>query len=403
MTEDFEKINFLTENVSKDINLRLKVDWFAFTVDETKDFKNGKDFRILDFLGYSLSDFDEVSGKNFYNSGYTLKNFIKIFYNDPSKKITKGSSFTHNYIFTGVGCSNLQGHIKNDWVKLFRDLRDLFNVKFKRIDICLDDWNSPSLISFDYIRRKVEAGHFKSSKRQYHFINDRSTTGDSLGASWYLGSRKTTGKLGHSMLRVYKKAQQMIYAKKQLYALPQEVQLQSLDPNFKEYKWLRWEIEFTKEKAISMIGLIVKFENDGVKNPITKAFFQVLRGMIDFLVPTKDPKTGKIYKSKHQWKSSEKWLSFLNHEDSVELENPAQIYDLESVHDWILYYVMPTIQMLQKIYESCDLDFYDLMKQLPECDFSKKQESLLLETQGITKDELLVFASHFLNDRGGSH
>ena len=39
MTEYFEKINFLTENGLKDINLRLKVDWFAFTVDETEDFK----------------------------------------------------------------------------------------------------------------------------------------------------------------------------------------------------------------------------------------------------------------------------------------------------------------------------------------------------------------------------
>lgn len=184
--------------------------------------------------------------------------------------------------------------------------------------------------------------------------------------------------------------------------MPEEVRNQVFMPDFDEkgYQWIRWELEFTKHKAVAVIDLILELSGKEL-NPIPEAYYRVLRDTIDFLVPTKG-KDGKIYKNKARWKSSPKWLAFLKNSRKAVLENPSSIYDLGSVHDWILYQVMPTVQMLQKIYEARGMDFYELMRATPQFDFSKKQQVLLETTKNMTADELIVFANHFLEDRGGS-
>ena len=50
-----------------------KVDWFSFTVSDTFDGgEDGKDFVLLENLGYDINDFEAVSGRYFYNSGISL-------------------------------------------------------------------------------------------------------------------------------------------------------------------------------------------------------------------------------------------------------------------------------------------------------------------------------------------
>ena len=164
----------------KDVPVRFKIDWLSFTVPEELDLKNGKDFFLLDKLGYDISKFDEVAGRNFFNSGVSFKGAVKVFYNDPAKKKQKGAIDAHNYIFTGVGCSNLQGHVKNDWVSLFFFLRD-FGVKFSRIDICMDDLCYPSKITFPFVERKLARKQFRSSKRRYNLMKDVNTAGELVG------------------------------------------------------------------------------------------------------------------------------------------------------------------------------------------------------------------------------
>lgn len=385
----------------KDVPVRFKIDWLSFTVPEELDLKNGKDFFLLDKLGYDISNFDDIAGRNFFNSGLSFKGAVKVFYNDPAKKKQKGAIDAHNYIFTGVGCSNLQGHVKNDWVSLFFFLRD-FGVKFSRIDICMDDLCYPSKITFSFVERKLARKQFRSSKRRYNLMKDVNTAGELVGETCYFGSRGTTGKNGHVLCRAYQKALQMVHVKHQEDAMPEEVRNQIFMPDFDEngYQWIRWELEFTKHKAVAMIDLILELSKTE-NNPIAEAYYRVLRDTIDFLVPTKG-KDGKIYKNKARWKSSPKWLSFLQNSRKAILENPSSIYDLGSVHDWILYQVMPTVQMLQEIYKARGLDFYDLMRATPKFDFSKKQEVLLETTKDMTVDQLVVFANRFLEARGDS-
>ena len=278
----------------KDVPVRFKIDWLSFTVPEELDLKNGKDFFLLDKLGYDISKFDEVAGRNFFNSGVSFKGAVKVFYNDPAKKKQKGAIDAHNYIFTGVGCSNLQGHVKNDWVSLFFFLRD-FGVKFSRIDICMDDLCYPSKITFPFVERKLARKQFRSSKRRYNLMKDVNTAGELVGETCYFGSRSTTGKNGHILCRAYQKALQMVNVKHQEDAMPEEVRNQIFMPDFDEngYQWIRWELEFTKHKAVAMIDLILELSKTE-SNPISEAYYRVLRDTIDFLVPTKG-KDGKIY------------------------------------------------------------------------------------------------------------
>lgn len=393
-----------TFNVGQKVPIRFKIDWFSFTVPDAVDMRNGEQFFLLKKLGYDIGLFDIVAGKNFFNSGYSLGGgFVKVFYNDLDKPIQKGSTDVHDYIFTGVGCSDLHEKIGGDWVKLFAYLKD-FGVSFRRLDIALDDLSYPPRISFDYIERKLARKEFRSSKRRYNVLHDRQTTGKFVGKTIYFGSRKTTGSNGHTLLRIYQKALELIYAKKQESSLPPEVLLQSSLPNFDGvYSWNRWELEITKAKAVAMIDLILK-KSATCENPISEAYYGVLRDTVDFLISTKN-KNGKIYKSKAKWQTSPKYLAFLNQARSAKLGNPDKLYNLETVLDWIKYSVTPTLQLCNEIFSSkLGINFYDILKEFEEenpSEYSKKQERLLLESRFMNEDVLKIYLKHFLDSKGG--
>lgn len=391
-----------TFDVGKNIPIHFKIDWLAFTVPDALDMKNGEQFYLLKKLGYDLSLFDEIAGKNFFNSGYSLGNgFVKLFYNDPEKPKQKGSSDVHNYIFTGVGCTDLHEKIGGGWVNLFKYLKK-FGVSFRRIDIALDDMSYPPRISFDYIERKLARKEFRSSKRRYNVLHDRQTTGKPVGKTIYFGSRKTTGSNGHTLLRIYQKALELIYAKKQESSLPPEVLLQSSLPDFDGvYSWNRWELEITKAKAVAMIDLILKKSED-FENPISEAYYSVLRDTVDFLIPTKN-QNGELYKNKAKWKTSPKYLAFLNQARSAKLGNPDKLYNLETVLDWLKYSVTPTLQLCNEIFSRIDINFYDILKTFEEqnpSEYSKKQTRLLLESEFMKDDVLRIYLKHFLESKG---
>ena len=76
-----------------------KVDWFSFTVSDTFDGgEDGKDFVLLENLGYDINDFETVPGRYFYNSGITLGRYVNIYYNDYEKDLTVYISLFYNVI-----------------------------------------------------------------------------------------------------------------------------------------------------------------------------------------------------------------------------------------------------------------------------------------------------------------
>ena len=392
--------------VGKDVPLRLKVDWLSFTVSTALDNKNNEDFYLLKKLGYNVSDFKEILGKNFFNSGLSYGNgFIRLFFNDSSKPLQKGSTNDHQYLFSGVGCSDLHQKINGDWVGLFKYLRK-FGVRFRRVDLAVDDLSYPSRISFDYIERKLAKEEFKSSKRRYNVISNFKTENKKqnvrTGKTVYWGSKKTSGANGHSLLRIYQKAYELIESKKQAEALPPEVLLQQNLPDFDgEFNWMRWELEITKAKADALIDLILK-KSEKVDNPLQVVFGSILLDVVTFLVPTKNS-NGEIYKNKNKWKISQKYLDFLGQSEKAKLENPDKLYDLGSVLNWIKYSVTPSLQLCFEVFSQVNVDFFDILRNFVTqnpAEYSKKQERLLLESKTMKPKELALYITQFMRERG---
>ena len=147
-------------------------------------------------------------------------------------------------------------------------------MKFRRIDIALDDMNAKPKVDFKRIEYKLKRQEFRSSKRHYNVLRDVNTAGELVGETVYWGSRKT-GSVGHSILRTYQKYLQMV-KKHQESQMP----IQAL----KSGSWIRWELEITKQKAIAMIDLILE------KQSIAEAYYSVLRDTLEFIKPTKNKK-----------------------------------------------------------------------------------------------------------------
>lgn len=356
------------------IPMVFKPDWFAFTVSENAD----KNFKLLKKFGYNLDLFDETSGKNFFNAGYSLGGgFVKIFYNSPKLPKQKGSSDLHDYIFTGVGCSDLAAKINGKWLELFQFLKD-FGVNFRRIDIALDDFNNPPIIDFKRIERKLQRKEFRSSKRQYNILRDVSTNGELKGMTVYIGSR---GGSNHSLLRVYHKYLQMI-GKHEESQMPLEA--------LKSGSWIRWELEITKDKANAMIDLILSTRS------IPKSYYAVLRDTIEFIKPVKN-KAGQVQKNKARWPVCDWWEQFLQGVSKAKLQDPEKTFDLGSALDWIRFSVVPTMQLLAEIYDDkLGIDFYEVLAKLDQMDYSKKQKRLLLESRFMSKQELMIYLKYFI-------
>lgn len=359
--------------------LSFKVDWLSFTVPMTLDQKSDNRFWILSRLGYDLENFEEVNGINFYNSGYSYGGYVKIYFNDPQKPLQKGTHMTVNYIFTGVGCTDLGERIESRWLELFNWLKEV-GVSFRRIDIALDDFNSPPLVDFPKLEYKLDNREFISSKRRYNFVKDVATNGEIQGETCYFGKRSRSS-TGSTMLRVYQKYLQMVYAKNEAGQMP--------IPALMSQSWIRWEIEFSKEKAVAMIDLMLE------KGAVADAYYGVLADIITFVKPTKG-KNGKVLADKHKWEVSDWWQTFINEAKKAKLQDPKKTYDIESALSWVKFSVMPTLQMLEAIYKDRGIDFYSFLPYVKSTEYSKKQKRLMAQAKTMSKKELLFYLSHFI-------
>ena len=369
----------VAEKAPKKRGLSFKIDWLSFTVPVVIDQKDGERFWILKKLGYDFEAFEEVPGINFYNSGLSYGGYVKLYFNDSAKPLQKGTHMTVNYIFTGVGCTDLSERIKGKWLKLFKWLKEV-GVSFRRVDTARDDFNNPPLVDFTKIEYKLDHKEYISSKRRFSFVKDVSTNGEIQGESCYFGKRSRSS-AGSSMLRVYSKYLQMLYAKNEAGQMPL--------PAMQSQSWIRWEIEFSKEKAVAMVDLMLE------KRSIADAYYSVLTDIITFVKPTKG-KSGKILADKHKWEVSDWWQDFISQAKKAKLQDPKKTYDIEGALSWIKFSVMPTLQMLEAVYKERGIDFYSFLSCVKKAEYSKKQKRLMTQAKTMSKKELLFYLSQFI-------
>lgn len=355
-----------------------KVDWLAFSLKFEED-KTGFDENILTMLGYDFSKFDEIPGRFFYNSGATLGNRINIFWNADNKEKHKNSSHTMTVVFTGQGCSDLAEKWKNNWTDIFQEIMQFGNTNFTRIDLALDDFDA--LVDFNKIEKKLEKGHYRSSKRSYNIVKTSDSEGRSLGQTIYIGNaRASSGSRGNVYARFYDKKAQSD-SKKELY------------PNWLESHWeetgkkvwQRFEISFSKKFAFTVIEKFIADES------IDKIFKTSLRDLLEILTPRKSEK------NKSRWAKTKWWEDFLEFDEKIDFGKQDLNIELGELLNWLQVAVLPSLSLLEKIGLERDFDIYELLKKAKKPnEFSKKQSRLYSKSFDVSDDDLARYLYEFL-------
>ena len=226
--------------------LKYKVDWLAFSV-SFDDEEQTLDTQIMKMLGYDLADFDEIPGRFFYNAGATYRNYVNVFWNDPDKPRHKNSSRTMTVVFTGQGSTELAEKWDTNWLGIFSALKEYGGVNFTRIDLALDDYDET--VKFADIEKKLNKGHYRSSRKSYNIVKTSDTEGRTLGETIYIGNaRAQSGSRGNVYARFYDKKAQY-ESKNELF--PTDVR-NYWEKTGKE-TWQRYEISFSKKYALKIV------------------------------------------------------------------------------------------------------------------------------------------------------
>lgn len=334
-----------------------KVDWLAFSVVVADGHE--LDDKLMEALGYDLTEFDEVPGRFFYNSGVTLGNYVNVYWNDPGKPIAKNSSQTMTVVFTGQGATDLALKWDGDWPAIFTLMNGWEGLNFTRIDLALDDWDG--LVSLDKIEQKLRRGHYRSSKKTFNVVQTSDANGAKLGKTIYIGSARVDGgSRGNVYARFYDKKAQ--YESKGDLFTPEILEHWA---ETGEEVWQRYEISFSKSYARKVVEELLK----GV--PVGGVFMGTLRNLLEILTPRgKDTNKTRWFKTK--W-----WQEFLDDGAEMSFGQPERDVMLGSLLGWFKVSVLPSLALLEKLGKEKGFDIYDeLRKAKKPTEFSRKQARL---------------------------
>ena len=354
-----------------DLENGYKLDYLAFTISDEYSFQ-----QLLNELRYSIEDFKESYGKYFYNSGITIDNYISIYYNSDSKPVSKNSSKTVNFVFTGTGCTDLAIKFENDIYKIFEILYS-FEASITRIDLAYDDFYG--LLDFDRIESKLNNGEYVSSKKSFNIVKSSNINHARLGQTIYIGSARSSNK--HStFFKMYDKRAEYIGKKQQLMPIVEETGI-----------WQRYEITFKKSKAHEVF-LYLLFDAK-YKHNVDLLYKENLRGIVEFLDVTYT-RNGDI-QDKKRWSVCDWWDDFLKYDDKLTFKNHERDADLGRTLHWVKKAVVPNLKMLEIIFNQFDCDLYDVLKKLHHTEFTKKQHRIMNSVENLDKDKFNSYLCDF--------
>lgn len=355
--------------------MKYKVDWLAFSLsfdDETVEL----DKRILELLKYDFDEFEDIPGRFFYNRGATFYGYVNVFWNDSERAIHKNSSKTMTVVFTGQGSTELAEKWNNDWKTIFQLLRSYegATVNFTRIDLALDDFDET--VSFADIEKKLEKGHYRSSKRSYNVVRTSDVNQKVLGETIYIGNaRANSGSRGNVYARFYDK-------------LAQYKSKNQLAPAEARKSWQRYEISFSKKYASKVVDRFLRGEN------VDKIFKTSLRDLLEILTP----KNGET--NKNRWYKTKWWEDFLKYDEKMDFGIAERDVKLGELLDWISVSVLPSLSLLDTIGQERGFDIYDLLREAKRNkEFSKKQKRLYVNSQTLSDEIINSYLKNFLGGR----
>jgi phage replication initiation protein len=379
---------------------KYKIDWLSFSVKNyDEEPKNTLDENLLELLGYDFAEefSQDISGKNFYNRGATLGNYVNVFWNDytdTKNPVRRNSSATMNVVFTGQGSTDLALRNDNDWIKIFKILTTYEprnkpkpkneaevkpSINITRIDIALDDYDG--LVKFDDIEKKLKKGHYRSSKRSYNIVKTSDQTGQKLGETIYLGNARTSsGSRGNVYARFYDKLAQY-REKNQLATSDVREYWQKTGKEI----WQRYEISFSKGYTNSIIEAILNGES------IDKIFKTSLRSLLEILTPRGTDT------NKNRWYKTKWWEDFLQYDDRKGFDLPERDVMLAETLEWLRVAVLPSLNVMEKIGQERGFDIYDLLRKARKpSELSKKQSRLIADTRNKSDEKINEYLTKFL-------
>lgn len=388
---------------------KYKIDWLSFSVKNyDEEPTNTLDENLLELLGYDFSEefSRDISGKNFYNRGASLGNYVNVYWNDytdAKNPVRRNSSKTMNVVYTGQGSTDLALRNDNDWVKIFKILTTYEpknkakfeaeakpSVNITRIDIALDDYDE--LVKFDDIEKKLKKGHYRSSKRSYNIVKTSDQNGQKLGETIYIGNARTaSGSRGNVYARFYDKLAQY-HEKNQL-----------VTSDVREYwkktgkeVWQRYEISFSKNYTNSIVEDILNGES------VDKIFKISLRNLLEILTPRGSDT------NKNRWYKTKWWEDFLQYDERKGFGLPNRDVMLAETLEWLRVAVLPSLNVLEKIGQERGFDIYDLLcKAKKPNELSKKQSRIIADTRNKSDEKINEYLTKFLlgikieEERGG--
>lgn len=307
-------------NTSVVKDMTISVDWMSFTVLDPAFDVN----KVIAFLGFDVSYFHDTGhGAMGYTSLLKLSDYnVSVLSGgreDMGIHVTiSGSAVAHvlqmfwNSQF--VYDNPFNDEKVADWADVCMDALRMFCLrvseigKFTRIDLALDDHKvhfTPSDIR-SYIESGQMVSKFRSGRREEGF----SLSSDvSMGDTLYLGSRQS-----EVMLRIYDKA------------LEQAVKHPDQEPSG---PWIRWEFQFSKDRAATLASEIVKSDCIGM------LFFKILNNYVRLIELTDQ--------NRSRCPMLSAWAAFVACMDKISLFCPPVEKTLDDKRNWIISQVLPTL------------------------------------------------------------
>ena len=292
--------------------LTCVVDWLSFT-----DVSNSDLVASLSEFGFSPDEFIEAEkGASGYKKMLLHKgSTLRVLYDG-------NENMGYHYDFSGSSIRELYSHFTNYMMEdtpfgpgLDMDLNILRELLSRikllghvtRLDLAIDD-KKPYFTLLE-LQQILEEQRFISKFRTWQLVKDCTTTNELIGATIYLGSRRSD-----IMLRVYDK---------QLEQIAKGVEGADRQP------WVRWELELKNEYAnIALVDLLSGVDVGSLVFGILSNYFRII--VFDD-------------NRKSRCTSDVKWQLFIEEVSKITLfvmQEPPTLLDKK---EWVLKQVAPTI------------------------------------------------------------
>lgn len=290
------------------------IDWLSFT-----DVANNELQASLSEFGFSLEDFVEAEkGASGYKKMLLHKgSTLRVLYDG-------NENMGYHFDFSGSSIKELFYHFSNSMMEMtpfgeygldmdINILRELLSrIKqvghVTRLDLAIDDKVCPYFTLPD-LQSVLEQERFISKFRTWQLVKDCTTTNQLIGATIYLGSRRSD-----IMLRVYDK---------QLEQISKGVE------GADEVPWVRWELELKNEYAnVALVDLLNGVDVGSLTFGILSNYFRII--VFDD-------------SNKSRCSMDEKWKQFIDEVSKIQLfviQDPPTLLDKK---EWVLKQVAPTI------------------------------------------------------------